>query len=285
MNKIGLVLEGGGFRGVYTSGVLDYFMEHGIYITDVYGVSAGACNAISYAAKQPHRNAEINFRFCNDHRYLSYRNLIKIRSVFDMQFAFETIPEKYYPFDFDTFFKSEIMTNIGATNLLTGKCDFFKKSDLGEHMYPVRASSAIPMFSHIYYINNIPYLDGGTANPIPIRNSINDGHQKNIIILTQDPSYIKSPQSNMKLVRRMYRDYPQFINTVERRHLLYNRQRKVCAVLEKAKQAIVFRPKKPVKVKSMGRDENALRQLYKEGYAEAEQKFEEVCKFIYSDIL
>lgn len=285
LSKVGLVLEGGGFRGLYTSGVLDYFMEHGLYIPDVYGVSAGACNAISYTAKQPGRNAEINFQFCKDPRYLSYRNLFKVRGIFNMQFAFETIPEQYIPFDYDTFYHSEIHPRIGATNLLTGKCDFFGKEDMDDKMYPVRASAAIPMFSHTYYINGVPYLDGGTSNPIPIRKSINDGHQKNIIILTQDPSYTKPPQSNMRLIRRMYRDYPAFINTLERRHLLYNRQRKVCAVLAKAKQAIVLQPRDPVRVKSMGGTEDQLRELYRWGYEDAERHFEQICQFVHSDAI
>lgn len=255
-------------------------MEHDLYIPKVYGVSAGACNAVSYAAKQPGRSAKINFQFCGDKRYSSYDNLFRVRSVFDMQFIFEEIPQKLIPFDYGTFFSSEIQTFIGATNLLTGKCDFFQKEDMDWRMFPVRASSAIPLASHIYYLNGIPYLDGGTSDPIPVRQSINGGNRRHIIVLTQDPTFRKAPASSLRLVRRVYRDYPNFVETVERRHLVYNRQRQICSRLERVGQAMVLQPRDPVKLRNIRADEASLRTLYGIGYNDAKEKFDRIRAFL-----
>lgn len=278
-----LILEGGGFRGLYTSGVLDSFMEKGLWIPDVYAVSAGACNAIGYAAKQPHRNAEVNFRFCEDKRFVSFRNLLKCRCAFNMEFVFDTIPEQYAPFDYDTFFSSDIQVHAGTTNLLTGKSDFFTKSDMDNKMYPIRASSALPLFSHSFYLNGIPYLDGGIANPIPIGKSINSGHNKHIVVLTQDPHYIKRPTANLPLIRRLYKQYPAFISAVEKRHRIYNRQRRICALLSKTNRAIVIGPKNPVRVGSMDCSEASLRELYEQGYQDGMENIDRIFAFLASE--
>ena len=135
LQNAALVLEGGGFRGIYTTGVLDYLMEQGLYLPNVYGVSAGALNALGYAAKQPGRNAQINFRFCSDKRYVSVRNLLHYRSAFNLEFIFDVIPEKYIPFDYETFFSSEVQVHVGATNLLTGKCEFFTKEQMDRRFF------------------------------------------------------------------------------------------------------------------------------------------------------
>ena len=142
-----LVLEGGGFRGIYTSGVLDYFMEQGLYLPQVYGISAGALNALGYAAKQPGSTAQINFRFCHDKRYISVHNMIKYRCAFNLEFIFDTIPERYIPFDYSTFFSSPVQIHVGATNLLTGRCDFFGKDQMDKKLFPARASAAL-VFLH-----------------------------------------------------------------------------------------------------------------------------------------
>lgn len=280
MEKTGLVLEGGGYRGLYTSGVLDYFMEHNLYFNQVYGVSAGACNAIGYASKQPGRNAEVNFRFCSDKRYASYSNLLRVRGIFDMEFVFEEIPQKYLPFDYETFFSSEVKTNIGVTSLITGKSIFYPKEQMDRRMLHVRASCAVPLASHIYYLNGIPCLDGGTANPIPIGTSLNKGNHKNVIILTQDPTYEKKVTTSLPVVRRVYRQYPNFIRTVERRHLLYNRQRQVCRFLQKTGQAIVLQPKQPVNIRSLKAELSDLQALYQAGYQDAKENFENILAFL-----
>lgn len=277
-----LVLEGGGFRGIYTSGVLDYFMEQGLYLPQVYGISAGALNALGYAAKQPGRTAQINFRFCHDKRYISVHNMIKYRCAFNLEFIFDTIPERYIPFDYSTFFSSPVQIHVGATNLLTGRCDFFGKDQMAKKLFPARASAALPLFSYILYLNGVPYLDGGIACPIPIARSVRDGNKKHVIILTRNASFVRKPTSHMHLIRQVYRQYPNFIATEEKRHLIDRRQRSSCALLSKTGQAFVLQPKQPLTISAMRADEQSLRELYIQGYEEAKEAFPQLMEFLSS---
>lgn len=277
-----LVLEGGGFRGIYTSGVLDYFMEQGLYLPQVYGISAGALNALGYAAKQPGRTAQINFRFCHDKRYTSVHNMIKYRCAFNLEFIFDTIPERYIPFDYSTFFSSPVQIHVGATNLLTGRCDFFEKNQMDKKLFPARASAALPLFSYIFYLNGVPYLDGGIACPIPIARSVRDGNKKHVIILTRNASFVRKPTSHMHLIRQVYRQYPNFIATEEKRHLIDRRQRSSCALLSKTGQAFVLQPKQPLTISAMRADEQSLRELYIQGYEEAKEAFPQLMEFLSS---
>ena len=277
-----LVLEGGGFRGIYTSGVLDYFMEQGLYLPQVYGISAGALNALGYAAKQPGRTAQINFRFCHDKRYISVHNMIKYRCAFNLEFIFDTIPERYIPFDYSTFFSSPVQIHVGATNLLTGRCDFFEKNQMDKKLFPARASAALPLFSYIFYLNGVPYLDGGIACPIPIARSVRDGNKKHVIILTRNASFVRKPTSHMHLIRQVYRQYPNFIATEEKRHLIDRRQRSSCALLSKTGQAFVLQPKQPLTISAMRADEQSLRELYIQGYEEAKEAFPQLMEFLSS---
>ena len=277
-----LVLEGGGFRGIYTSGVLDYFMEQGLYLPQVYGISAGALNALGYAAKQPGRTAQINFRFCHDKRYISVHNMIKYRCAFNLEFIFDTIPERYIPFDYSTFFSSPVQIHVGATNLLTGRCDFFGKDQMDKKLFPARASAALPLFSYILYLNGVPYLDGGIACPIPIARSVRDGNKKHVIILTRNASSVRKPTSHMHLIRQVYRQYPNFIATEEKRHLIDRRQRSSCALLSKTGQAFVLQPKQPLTISAMRADEQSLRELYIQGYEEAKEAFPQLMEFLSS---
>lgn len=280
LEKTSLILEGGGFRGLYTTGVLDYFMEQGLYLPNVYGISAGALNAVGYAAKQPGRNAEINFRFCRDKRFISARNMVKYRCAFNLEFIFDTIPQQYIPFDYNTFFSSEINVHAGATNLLTGRCDFFDKTQMDKKLFPVRASSALPLFSHSFYINNTPYLDGGIACPVPIARSIADGNRKHIIVMTKLPGFERKPASNLRLLHHAYRQYPNFVRTAAVRHLVDHSQRTTCDRLEQLGQAFILRPQYPVRVSSMHADEQSLRALYTQGYNDAKKAFPQIMEFL-----
>ena len=209
-----LVLEGGGFRGIYTSGVLDYFMEQGLYLPQVYGISAGALNALGYAAKQPGRTAQINFRFCHDKRYISVHNMIKYRCAFNLEFIFDTIPERYIPFDYSTFFSSPVQIHVGATNLLTGRCDFFGKDQMDKKLFPARASAALPLF----FLHLLPQRRAVSRRRhrlshtrLPVRSAT--ATKKHVIILTRNASLSASQPTHMHLIRQVYRQYPNFIAT------------------------------------------------------------------------
>lgn len=280
ISSVSLVLEGGGFRGLYTTGVLDYFMEQGLYLPRVYGVSAGALNAVGYAAKQPGRNAEVNFRFCHDKRYISAGNLLKYHCAFNMEFIFDTIPEQYIPFDYDTFFSSPVQVFAGATNLLTGECEFFGKDQMDKRLFPARASAALPLFSHIFYINNTPYLDGGYSCPVPLAQALHDGSKKQIVVLTKLPNFQRKPASNLPLIRRVYRNYPNFVKAVADRHITDSCQRKGCELLAQSGQVFILQPQTATSVSSMRADEKALRTLYAQGYNDAKAAFPKLLEFL-----
>lgn len=279
LTHVSLVLEGGGFRGIYTTGILDYFMEQGLYIPDVYGISAGALNAVGYASKQPGRNAQVNFRFCEDKRYISVQNLLKYRCAFNLEFIFDTIPN-YIPFDYDTFFSSQVQVHIGASNLLTGQCDFFTKDQMDKKLFPVRASAALPLFSHIFYLNDLPYLDGGITCPIPLEQAVQDGCQKHIVILTKLPSFQRKRASNLPLIRNVYREYPEFIRAEEECHTVDSHQRELCTQLAKNNQAFILQPKQDLPLSSMHADEKSLRALYALGYDDARAAFPQLLEFL-----
>nr|MDA8227721.1 patatin family protein [Desulfitobacterium hafniense] len=218
MENAGLVLEGGGMRGVYTAGVLDCLLKYNLHIPYVIGVSAGACNGASYISRQTQRSKRININYIRDSRYLSYRNLIKERSIFGMDFLFNKIPYKLEPFDFITFFNSDQRFVMGATDCLTGKPIYFEKNDFTTNdreravLTAMQASSSLPFLSRTVDFEGFKLLDGGISDPIPIKKSIQDGNNKNIVILTRNESYRKKPFKQEWLAKRFY---PKYIGLIE----------------------------------------------------------------------
>ena len=281
IDKIGLVLEGGGMRGVFTSGVLDFFMENQYWYQNVYGVSAGACNGISYAAKQIGRNKKINCDYCADKRYASFRNFFKEKSIFGMNFIFDEIPNNQVPLDFKTYYESKMNLQIGVTCLLNGESEYFPKNISVQNTNIIKASCSMPIVSPVCLIDGKPYLDGGVAEPIPIEHSLAEGNAKHIIILTRDGNYQKKASPAVgRLARVLYRQYPEFIKTLESRHIHYNQQLERIKRLEKEGNALVFRPLKPVHFRKFEHDAAKLESLYQEGYQLAQSKKEEIEKFL-----
>lgn len=190
MATVCLVLEGGGLRGVFSAGVLDYFDDRDLIFKSIVGVSAGACNSVSYVSRQRGRNVEINTRFCNDKRYLDVMSVFKTGEAFKMDFLFDDIPNKYIPFDYDRYEK-EVGENLSVvTNMRTGKPEYCPVKSLRTDSDFVRASSSIPMFSKIVTINGEEYLDGGIADSIPVEYAAKH-YDKVVAVLTQAKGYVK----------------------------------------------------------------------------------------------
>lgn len=280
MNNVGLVLEGGGMRGLYTCGVLDYFMDRDLYFNYIIGVSAGSCNAVSYISRQKGRNKKVNLDFVNDKRYMSFRNLIKEKSFFGMDFMFDEIPNKYVPFDFEAFHKADCRLLTGATDCNTGKAVFFEKSDLKEGFHGLRASASLPFISPIVNFKGLELLDGGIADSIPIKRSIMDGNMKNIIVLTRDKTYRKGPMKHSKLIKLKYKKYPKLAEAMINRHKNYNETLEYIEKLENEGKVIVIRPAKEVKVGRLEKNTEVLTELYNSGYEDAKNNYEKIMKFI-----
>lgn len=268
--KTGLVLEGGGMRGLYTIGALDYFMDREIRADYVIGVSAGACNGASYVSGQKGRSYRINTSYLKDPRYLSLRNFLKTRSLFGMDFLFDTIPHQLDPYDYEQMFADACQFIVGVTDVLTGKPVYFDKKDIDHHAKVLRASSSIPIFSPIVPYKGGLYLDGGTSDPIPVRKAMADGCEKVIVILTRHRGYLKPKSKYPFIYRSVFKQYPHMVRLLEERHEIYNNTLAYLESLEKEGKAVVIAPAHPIQIGRFETDFRQLKALYDLGRADAE---------------
>ena len=283
MEKATLVLEGGATRGVFTSGVLDYMMEKEFYVSDVIGVSAGSCNAVDYVSRQIGRT-----RDCMIHKEKKYsfyngiRKTIKERSLMDMNMIFDTYPREIFPFDFDTYFKSEINCEIVTTNCLTGQAEYMTEKEDGDRLMKIcRASSSMPLLTPIVNIEDVPYLDGGLADSVPIRRAKEIGNEKIVVVLTKNAGYRKKVLSPamQKLYRKAYSSYPNVVRTILRRSFMYNKTMNYLDVLERKGEIFVIRPHvKPVS--RLERNREALYAFYEHGYHYMERQLEALEEYL-----
>ena len=283
MKKVGLVLEGGAMRGVYTAGVLDFFLKKEIFFPYIAAVSAGACQSLSYVSGQVSRNKKVAMKYVTDKRYLSFQNFIKTGGVFGLDFMFGDIVETLVPFDFQAFKNSKQELAIGATNCITGKIDYFYKSEnsIKELFQACIASSSMPLAAKEVFIHGIPYMDGGIAESMPIYQALKDGYEKNIIVLTRNKGYRKrASKTIMLLANKKYKNYPNFLKAIENRYRIYNDTIDFIENLEKQKKVLIIQPTQPVTVKRMEKDRKKLLEFYKQGYFNTKEKYEEIKKFI-----
>ena len=280
MIEAGLVVEGGGMRGVYTAGVLDYFMEKNLYFDDCYGVSAGACHISSYVSKQIGRSIKVTLDYINDKRYCSVNSLIKTGDMFGVEMLYDLIPNKLELYDYDTFNKFKGNFYSVVTNCKTGKAEYIKIKDMKKDIIAVRASSSLPLLSRIVEINGKEYLDGGITDSIPIKKSIKDGHKKNVVILTRDKTYRKSKPKFLSFFKLKYKKYPNLVKAIENRYKMYNETLDFLEE-EKAKNKVfIIQPKLPVKISRIEKDKDKLKELYDQGYEDAKEIYEDLMKFL-----
>lgn len=263
----GLVLEGGGMRGVYTAGVLESFLENGVTFPYVIGVSAGACNAASYLSQQIGRNKRVNLEFISDPRYLSWQNYFRNKELFGMEFIFHEIPLKLIPFDFNAFYQNKAEFVIGTTDCLTGDPVYFKKSDYGQEMLTVlKASSSLPFVSQEIMFKGRYLLDGGISDSIPLLKAKKDGYGKNVVVLTRNEGYTKKPSRFSFMVKKRYPNYPGLQRALINRYKMYNDTINNMIEEEKKGNIIIIRPSNPIKVGRLERNANRLEELYQQGY-------------------
>ncbi len=272
--QTGLVLEGGGMRGVYTSGVHEYLLDQGIHYQYVVGVSAGASNSCTYVARQKGRGRRVNLDYLSDWRYMGLRSLLFKGSYFGLDFLFEDIPNHLDIFDFDTFYKSPGVFRIGATNCITGKVDFFEKSQVTKGMKHLKASCSLPLLSPIVKIDGTPYLDGGIAEPIPVRKALEDGCDHVVVVLTQPAGYRKeaSGKGSEHFYKMAFRKYPALVEALLNRHTHYNETLDFVEELERQGKATVIRPDGSLKIHRYEKDTAVLGELFDQGYRDASLK-------------
>ena len=265
-NNTGLVLEGGGLRGVFTCGVLDCFMDHGIRFPFAVGVSAGACNGLSYMSGQRGRAKSSNIDLMDKHHYIGLKYLLTQRNIMDFKLLFEDFPERIIPYDYDAYFSNPARFVMVTTNCLTGKAEYFEeKSSSKRVMDIVRASSSLPFVSPITYVDGVPMLDGGIADSIPVRYALSQGYERLVVILTRNKGYRKQ-NSEMRAAKVFYRKYPNLQKALSQRNAVYNQTIDLIERLEDEGRITVIRPIRPVEVGRMEKDTAKLTMLYQEGY-------------------
>lgn len=266
-----LILEGGALRGVYTSGVLDALMEHGIYIPNVVGVSAGSLNALSYLSHQPGRSQEINTKYIHDARYMGPSHLLKTFSFFNFDFIFNEVFHDLVPFDYDAFYHSEQSMWAVATDCRTGKPIFYHDKEMGEEFFTAcRASSSMPLLCSMIRVGTDVCLDGGISCAIPLPEELPFESGKKVFVLTRQKGAKKSEQSPTieKMYRRRYKKHPELMEACLNQPEDYNRRIERIEELEAAGEIFVLRPQTPVTVGHTERDMEKLQTLYEQGYQE-----------------
>ena len=265
-NKTALVLEGGGLRGVFTCGVLDCFMDHGVRFPFTVGVSAGACNGLSYMSGQRGRARSSNIDLMEKYHYVGFRYLLTQGCIMDFKLLFEDFPEKIIPYDYDAYFANPDRYVMVTTNCLTGKAEYLEEKASSERvMSIVRASSSLPFLTKITYVDGVPMLDGGIADSIPVAYAMEQGYEKMVVVLTRNKGYRKK-NGRMRIAKVFYRRYPQLQKTLSERNAVYNRTMDLIEKLEAEGRIIVIRPERPVEVGRMEKDTGKLSALYQEGY-------------------
>lgn len=269
MYHAGLILEGGGMRGVYTAGVLDAFLEENIEFSSVYGVSAGSCQGGSYLSKQPGRAYRAAVDYIDDPQYCSMSSFLKTGNLFGVDMLYSQIPDVYEPIDYETFKNYKGKFYAVVTDVDTGKPRYLRVLDLRSQMWMIRASSSLPLISKTLVVGGHRLLDGGIADSIPIRKSIADGNKKNVVVLTREAGYRKGPNKLMPLMKLRYPGAKEFVKRVGDRHIRYNETLEFLEQEEKEGKVFVFRPSRPIQVDRLEKDKDKLTALYNNGLEDA----------------
>lgn len=262
----GLILEGGGMRGVFTCGVLDNLMDRGVRFPYTIGVSAGACNGLSYMSGQRGRGKYSNIDLLEKYRYIGIKQLLLKGNIMDFELLFHTFPEQIIPYHYDVLAQCEEHYEMVTTNCRTGRACYFEEKHNPKRVIDiVKASSSLPFVSPISYVDGVPMLDGGIADSIPLLRARELGYDNNLIVLTRNKGYRK-PHKPTTVPPFFYRKYPHLRKAIRQRNALYNEQIDMVERLEAEGKLTVIRPIKPITVDRMERDTDKLLDLYNEGY-------------------
>ena len=285
MVKGALVLEGGSLRCLYTGGVLDVFLEHGLEFSYVSGVSAGSMCAMNYLSRQVGRTHDINLNYVHDKRYMSLRNMVKNREVFNFEFLFGELSHKLNPFDWETFRNTDQIFEAVATRCKTGKPEYFDCTQPVEDDFvetAVSASSSMPILSHMVDVRGKKYLDGGLSMPIPYQRAMDLGYEKVVLVLTRDRDYRKKEPSRLteKAYDRYFAPLPELREAIRQIPSRYNRMKEEIALLEAEGKIFVIRPKDPVTVGRLEHNREKLEELYQTGRKEAIEQLPKLKEYL-----
>ncbi len=279
--KIGLVLEGGASRTMFSCGVMDLLLENNIIADYVIGTSAGIAFGVSYASGQLGRNRALALNYMNDKRYMGIRHLInpKNKSYYNLDFVYSEIPNKYLPFDYEALrnFKGSVIAAV--TNIKTGKAEYIKVPSDDKDNTVLRASCALPLMFQPIKIGEEKYLDGGLCDSIPYKKAFSDGCDRVIAILTREKGYIKGKEKADVIVKLLYSKFPGLVKACLNRPKIYNESISELEKLEEEGKALLIRPEKIQGIKRTESNPRILEELYNQGYGIGEKYLEKILKF------
>lgn len=277
----GLVLEGGALRGLFSTGVIDVFMENGIEFDGAAGVSAGAAFGCNVKSRQIGRGIRYNKALAKDWRYKSYRSMLLTGDLFGGEFCYHTLPKEIDVFDVETFEANPMEFYAVCTNVTTGKPHYqlLKKGDDYDCEW-IRASASMPLASKLVHIDGEVYLDGGITDSIPLRFMEEVGYDRNVVITTQPLGYVKNPYKIVPLVKTVYHKYPNLVSAIENRHYMYNGQISYIMEQEKAGACFVIRPPEALNIKPMERDVGEMERVYSWGRDAGVKNLEKVRAYL-----
>lgn len=282
--KVGLVLEGGGQRGIYTAGVLDELMAHNIQADGLIGVSAGIIHGVSYISEQYGRNARYFVKYRSDKHFMSLYSLITSGNICGKEFCYDKIPNELAVFDYDRFRERAAAIPVYAccSNLETGEPEYIRLYDAREDMDAIRASASLPLVSETVEFKGMKLLDGGSTDSIPVAAMRKFGFKKNIVVLTRPAGYEKKEDKTIPIMRKLYGKYPEYVEACENRYLEYNKTLKYIEYLESIGEVCVIRPSRDMKVGRAERNVDKLKRLYKLGRFDTQNLLDDIQKFMLS---
>ena len=282
MYQAGLILEGGAMKGVYTAGVLDFFLDKEIEFSSCYGVSAGACHLCSFLSKQRGRAYRVSVNYLDNKRYCGSFSLLTTGDLFGTDMCYDLIPNYLDPYDFDAFDQYEGKAYAAVTNIETGEAEYMPLEEMHRDIIAVRASSSMPLVARNVRIGDGLYLDGGISDSVPIAKSIKDGNRKNVVVLTKETAFRREPvdTAQLALIKARYIRYPKVYELMKDRHITYNSMLDYLKMQEENGNAFVIRPKKKSGVGRIEKDGKKLEELYKEGYRDAEECYMDLLEYL-----
>lgn len=283
-NRTGIVLEGGGMRGMYTCGILDVLMENHIFLDGMVGVSAGIAFGCNYKSRQAGRALRYNVRFAHDKRYSGIGSLLKTGNYYNAWFAYHLVPTHYDVFDFNAFEDSPMECYAVCFDVNSGEGVYQRLDHVNNDFFEwIRASASMPVVAQPVEVGGRLLLDGGLADSIPLQFMINKGYKRNVVILTREEGYRKTAEHGMWLMKHLLRKWPKVINALRERPALYNKQLQQVREEERKGNAFVFRPLKPLDVSRTTHDPEEMNRVYQQGREEALQRLDDLKKFLASD--
>jgi len=279
--KKGLVLEGGAMRGLFTAGILDVMMEHGVWPDGLIGVSAGAAFGCNMKSRQAGRAVRYNKRFARDPRYSGLRSLLTTGDYFNADFGYHVIPREYDLFDDEAFEANPMEFVCVCTDVETGQPVYKRLMTAGDTTYDyIRASASMPLVSKVVELEGRKLLDGGVSDSIPLEWAEQNGYQRNVVILTQPQGYQKEHSRLMPLMRIGLRKYPQMVEAMDKRHLMYNRQLEYVADAEREGRCLVIRPDERLNIGHVCHDPELMERVYQKGREMGERRINEIKEYL-----